>query len=425
MSSATPTPTPTMASAPLYPLLPPLPVYNAPDPLYQEKVAYGAALAAGAKVTDTAGREMFASYLKHIESGCGKEGQFHPLNIEDNTKLCRGVMSAFKVLVEAVDPSVEVVIADDSCDVKLRDTAVTPAPSTPTATPAPVTSVETVATTEILSEAQRAFAGSSSDKTNFLNNKLRRLQVGDLIWLRSHTGSSVYKLAKLTKFNIERYNNAGNAEATFTSSTETVSFYWGTGYDWPLVNVVFLPCWDQRECLALLNGVNGSKLVQSDVASSASLSIGDCVGVTDTHGKKYLSHVIETDANRVKIHYFGWADKWDEWIDRTSSRIGPKLDLTTVNARAKKAVPENARLFLKGMGAYFKNLSYKEVAQNLRATGNLNHFSFLLHDKGNADEISNKPCGTLYALLEFGAFTLTIWCEDVNKTPNCTFSVEM
>lgn len=35
------------------------------------------------------------------------------------------------------------------------------------------------------------------------------------------------------------------------------------------------------------------------------------------------SRVIEVEQTRVKIHYFRWSSKYDEYIDKTSDRIKP------------------------------------------------------------------------------------------------------
>ncbi|GMF46040.1 unnamed protein product [Phytophthora fragariaefolia] len=38
---------------------------------------------------------------------------------------------------------------------------------------------------------------------------------------------------------------------------------------------------------------------------------------------RYESRVVGLSSTLVKLHYRGWTSKWDEWIDRTSSRIAP------------------------------------------------------------------------------------------------------
>jgi hypothetical protein len=45
------------------------------------------------------------------------------------------------------------------------------------------------------------------------------------------------------------------------------------------------------------------------------LKIGDIVDAKDCDNRWYESRIcrIDTDANKVLIHYFGWEDKWNEW----------------------------------------------------------------------------------------------------------------
>ncbi|OWZ12118.1 Ubiquitin-specific protease [Phytophthora megakarya] len=47
------------------------------------------------------------------------------------------------------------------------------------------------------------------------------------------------------------------------------------------------------------------------------------IDAQDTDKKWYESRVIDMDDKRVHIHYRGWTAKWDEWVNRTSSRLAP------------------------------------------------------------------------------------------------------
>lgn len=51
------------------------------------------------------------------------------------------------------------------------------------------------------------------------------------------------------------------------------------------------------------------------------LKVGDLVDGQDTDKKWYESRVIALDGKRIKIHYRGWTDKWDEWFDLMTPRI--------------------------------------------------------------------------------------------------------
>lgn len=392
--SAMSTATPTAASAPVYPALPPLPpVYTAPDPLYQEKVAYSNALQLGAKVTETAARSMFDSYLKHIESGSGKEGVFAPDDdIEDSAPLRRNVMTAFKTMLETIDPTVQVIVADEkSCSVKLRDQ---PGPAKP------------------------AFVG-------FLNDQLLRLQVGSKIWLRNDVGSSTYKLAQLTKFTISKETYSGHGTAAYTDTGKEADFYWGCGYSHPLVDskAVFLPCWDQAESMARLKEFF-TLIPPTSSSSSRQLEVNDCVCVQDTSNKVWLSQVIDSSDTQVKVHYYGWDDKWDEWVDRTSDRIKRKLDLSKGEIAVVSGVSAQMQRFLKAFACYAIDSSYDKIDSFLKS---LNHESitFFLLDATRA--VPSKQAlqrSDPFAVLTFGSYHLSMYCKDSKFPPNCEWQVQ-
>lgn len=394
--------TPTPASAPLYPLLPALPSYAPPDPLYQEKVAYNNALVAGAKVTDTAARHMFDAYLKHVESGYGKEGVFTPPDGSDQAapaSFKQGVMTAFKVLVEAVDPTVQVIRDQGSCQVKSRGAA----------TPLPTADAKLPAEPAITTDAKKAFAGSDQDKVEFLNDKLRRLEVGDRVWIRvtnSYTDDT-YQLATLTKFAIHSALLHGKGEAVTEKGTATCALEWTSGYSWPLKKTVFLPCWDEQESSALFreHAPNYFKIATTSVGG---IGAGDFVFVLDNDTIR-LCQVIEADSTSIKIHFCGWDNKWDERLDRSSSRIKDKVDLTGVNVRALSA-KSGSKSFLEAMGGYFRTLNHAAVADNLKRNGPAG-FSFMLTDNQTNYSTIGPSAGLhtrVYASMTFGSFSLTI-----------------
>ncbi|ETI46572.1 hypothetical protein, variant 2 [Phytophthora nicotianae] len=47
------------------------------------------------------------------------------------------------------------------------------------------------------------------------------------------------------------------------------------------------------------------------------------IDALDTDKKWYESRVVDLTEAQVKVHYRGWTAKWDEWINRTSSRLAP------------------------------------------------------------------------------------------------------
>ncbi|CAH0516135.1 unnamed protein product [Peronospora belbahrii] len=47
------------------------------------------------------------------------------------------------------------------------------------------------------------------------------------------------------------------------------------------------------------------------------------IDALDTDHKWYESRIIDLNSNMVLVHFRGWTAKWDEWIQRTSTRIAP------------------------------------------------------------------------------------------------------
>ncbi|KAL3667771.1 hypothetical protein V7S43_007321 [Phytophthora oleae] len=65
------------------------------------------------------------------------------------------------------------------------------------------------------------------------------------------------------------------------------------------------------------------------------LQTGQLIDGRDTDNVWYESRVVAVSSTLVKIHYRGWTPKWDEWIERTSTRIAP-LHTKVRNWRAFK-----------------------------------------------------------------------------------------
>ena len=59
--------------------------------------------------------------------------------------------------------------------------------------------------------------------------------------------------------------------------------------------------------------------------------IGDVLDARDSEGKWYSSEIIDgkPSAGAYKVHYCGWDDKWDEWVDakRLRAIVKPKLNV--------------------------------------------------------------------------------------------------
>ncbi|RLN55306.1 hypothetical protein BBP00_00008548 [Phytophthora kernoviae] len=69
------------------------------------------------------------------------------------------------------------------------------------------------------------------------------------------------------------------------------------------------------------------------------LEVGELVDALDTDNVWYESRVVAVSSTLVKLHYRGWTSKWDEWVERTSTRIAP-LHTKVCNWRAFKVYDE-------------------------------------------------------------------------------------
>ncbi|CAK4401890.1 unnamed protein product [Aphanomyces euteiches] len=72
--------------------------------------------------------------------------------------------------------------------------------------------------------------------------------------------------------------------------------------------------------------VRNSKFFMSEVEEGgwrAVLKVGDFVDAKDTSNTWYESRIVDTDEDKVKVHFLGWFEKWDWWISRESPTIKP------------------------------------------------------------------------------------------------------
>lgn len=52
--------------------------------------------------------------------------------------------------------------------------------------------------------------------------------------------------------------------------------------------------------------------------------LGDVLDAEDTVHRWRIARVIDTMPGKVRIHYEGWENRWDEWIELTSARLAPR-----------------------------------------------------------------------------------------------------
>jgi len=90
---------------------------------------------------------------------------------------------------------------------------------------------------------------------------------------------------------------------------------------------------------------------------------GETAGfVKDFKGNWYPVKILESQGSQIKIHYQGWADKWDEWIDKNSDRLSA---IETINT-FKKFCTDNPELPQEWqMVGYFAGLGNNEIALRL------------------------------------------------------------
>ncbi|MES1916699.1 MAG: hypothetical protein MHM6MM_008496 [Cercozoa sp. M6MM] len=75
----------------------------------------------------------------------------------------------------------------------------------------------------------------------------------------------------------------------------------------------------------------------------AALQQGDQVDAIDTVHMWYRCNILEADAERILIHYIGWPDRWNEYIDRNSERLMPAGTVTQAEGREHGVNREQAQ----------------------------------------------------------------------------------
>jgi hypothetical protein len=55
--------------------------------------------------------------------------------------------------------------------------------------------------------------------------------------------------------------------------------------------------------------------------SGFSLKVGDWCDALDSINNWCVAQIVEADANVVKVHFKGWASKWDEVVSRASAKL--------------------------------------------------------------------------------------------------------
>ena len=62
------------------------------------------------------------------------------------------------------------------------------------------------------------------------------------------------------------------------------------------------------------------------------IQVGDIIDAKDSEGRWFDSRIVEVEKDRgpgeVKVHYNGWSERWDTWVDRKDESIQPHLTHT-------------------------------------------------------------------------------------------------
>lgn len=56
--------------------------------------------------------------------------------------------------------------------------------------------------------------------------------------------------------------------------------------------------------------------------------LGQWVDVIDTIEQWCEAEVIDLNESQIKVHYNGWSNRWDEWVEKNSQRIQPLRTFT-------------------------------------------------------------------------------------------------
>jgi len=104
-----------------------------------------------------------------------------------------------------------------------------------------------------------------------------------------------------------------------------------------------------RKELALLLIIEG-KVLDNDAAGDSDQALEDrefklnqYVDVRDTANDWLIGKVIQVAGNRVKITYVGWPSSWDEWLDKSETRLMELGKYTTAQQRAKAGLGRDGR----------------------------------------------------------------------------------
>lgn len=101
---------------------------------------------------------------------------------------------------------------------------------------------------------------------------------------------------------------------------------------------------------------------------------GDKLEAQDYVGKWYVSLVKQVDNSKVFVHFCGWADKFDEWIEVDSKRLAPLYTHTDgIQGRHKSFYPVYVRVEADiELLTQLVDMGFTEVASRnaLCATGN-------------------------------------------------------
>ena len=119
--------------------------------------------------------------------------------------------------------------------------------------------------------------------------------------------------------------------------------------------------------------------------------VGQWIDVKDTIHQWLEAEVIDVenrsnnDLSKVKVHYIGWGNNWDEWIPFSSKRIMP-FRYYTIEKFRERLCPSTKVMNSSSANNLFSNISGGSAVSVSDLLGLMNKYFNLISDKANEME---------------------------------------
>jgi hypothetical protein len=132
--------------------------------------------------------------------------------------------------------------------------------------------------------------------------------------------------------------------------------------------------------------ITKSRVVSGFDFSKTNYEVGQWVDVKDTIDQWLEAQIVQVRGTQVYIHYNGWGNRWDEWIEFNSPRIAPFKTYTVQSPNSiflspyPTTVPDaNVESQKRSIDTFFyleKSVEYmKELTKKIEAMTKLRNFS--------------------------------------------------